>query len=51
MWTEEYIVHVLMGDSEGEDALISALAEKGITFEHYEGSASDKALNETIKMF
>ena len=43
LWTEDYFVYSLMGDKEGELALISALERKGVKFDRYEGSNSGKS--------
>ena len=49
LWDHDYMVRKLMEDSEGEQVLIESLAEKGVLFERYEGSASDQALKDACK--
>lgn len=49
LWDHDYMVRELMTDSEGEYMLIETLAEKGVTFERYEGSASDQALKDACQ--
>lgn len=51
LWSDEYLVLELMIDSDGEAALIAALAEKGVPFERFEGSKADLALDSICAQF
>lgn len=45
LWDEDYMVHELMTDTEGEKTLLAELAKKGVAFRRYEGSPADEALS------